>query len=62
MQGLEDELSDYQSSDSKNFLESPNFNKSKKRRATENEVKSPDIAISTKDRVKKMSDQASQQT
>jgi len=56
MQGLGDDLSDYQSSNSKDSMESPRFNKSKKRRMAEIERKSPEIMTSTKDRVKNMSD------
>ena len=56
MQGLGDDLSDYQSSISKDSMESPRFNKSKKRRMAEIERKSPEIMTSTKDRVKNMSD------
>ena len=62
MMGLEDEMSDYQSSNSKLSIESPQFKQSKKRRLAENEEKSQSRAISTKERVKKMSDQASQLT
>jgi hypothetical protein len=58
MQGLGDDLSDYQSSPShsKDSMESPRFNKSKKRRMAEDERKSPELMTSTKDRVKNMSD------
>jgi predicted nuclease with TOPRIM domain len=54
MRGLEDELSDYQSSNSKS-IESPKFIQNKKKNL------SPSVT-STKDRVKRMSDQASQLT
>jgi predicted nuclease with TOPRIM domain len=54
MRGLEDELSDYQSSNSKS-IESPKFIQKKKKHL------SPPMT-STKDRVKRMSDQASQLT
>lgn len=54
MRGLEDELSDYQSSNSKS-IESPKFIQNKKKHL------SPPLT-STKDRVKRMSDQASQLT
>ena len=55
MRGLEDELSDYQSSNSKS-IESPKFIQNKKKHL------SPPSVVTTKERVKRMSDQASQLT
>lgn len=58
MRGLEDELSDYESSKS---AESPKFNLNKKKRADDID-RSPNSVVSTKERVRRMSDQASQLT